>query len=117
MKLLIGLIFFVGLIISYLLAVAFRLDMLTGEMLVHVALRFFTGFVILGIGVFYEHLFRLKHSLWFILVLFLADDCYDYYRNIDSFTPEVLIVSLFMLLWGALLGYVTMRAFKVRRMN
>lgn len=107
----------VGLFVLYVMGVAFRLDLLTAEMIGHVAIRFAAGFLILGFGVFYEHLFRLKHSLWFILTLFLADDVYDYYRNVDSFKFEMLILSIYMLLWGALIGYLTMKALKIRRLN
>ena len=109
---LIGLILFLGLIILYFLDAAFRLEMLTPEMLGHIALRFFTGFMVLGVCVFYEHVMRLKHSLWILLVLLLGDDIWDYLRGVDSFTPEVLLLSIYMLLWGALTGYLTMRQIK-----
>ncbi|MBL1264205.1 hypothetical protein [Candidatus Methylomicrobium oryzae] len=109
---LIGLILFLGLIALYFLDAAFRLEMLTLEMLGHIALRFFTGFLILGIGVFYEHVIRFKSSVFIILALLLGDDIFDYYRNVNSFTPEVILLSIYMLLWGALTGYVTMRYIK-----
>ena len=109
---LIGLIIFLGLIILYFLDAAFRLEMLTMEMLGHIVLRFFIGFMILGIGVFYEHAIRFKSSMLIILVLVLGDDIFDYYRNVNSFTPEVILLSMYMLLWGALTGYITMRQIK-----
>lgn len=112
---LIGLILFLGLVALYFLDAAFRLEMMTFEMLGHIALRFFTGFLILGIGVFYEHTIRFRSSVYIILVLLLGDDIFDYYRNVNSFTPEVILLSIYMLLWGALTGYATMRHFKKSR--
>lgn len=109
---LIGFILFLGIIILYFLDAAFRLEMLTLEMLGHIALRFFTGFAILGVGVFYQHVIRIKSAGFIILALLLGDDIFDYYRDVKSFTPEVILLSIYMLLWGALMGYVTMRHIK-----
>ncbi|MDD1612671.1 MAG: hypothetical protein LUQ57_05960 [Methylococcaceae bacterium] len=106
---LIGLILFIGLILLFFLTTAFKLEMLTAEMLGHIALRFFTGFVILGVGAYYQHIIRFKHSVFIILALLLGDDIWDYYRQVNSFTPEVILLSIYMLLWGALTGYVTVR--------
>jgi len=104
-----GLILFLGLIILYFLDAAFRLEMLSMEMLGHIGLRFLIGFLILGIGVFYEHAIRFKSSVLIILALVLGDDIFDYYRHVNSFTPEVMLLGIYMLLWGALTGYVTAR--------
>lgn len=109
---LIGLIILLGVVLLYFLDAAFRLEMLTLEMLGHITLRFFIGFMILGICVFYGHVMRLKHSLWILLVLLLGDDIWDYLRGVDSFTPEVILLSIYILLWGALTGYFTMRQIK-----
>ncbi|MGR8952091.1 MAG: hypothetical protein ACU83V_06735 [Gammaproteobacteria bacterium] len=106
---LIGLILFLGLIILYFLDAAFRIEMLTLEMLGHIGLRFFTGFMILGVCVFYEHRIRFKSSVFIILALLLGDDIFDYYRGVNSFTPEMIMLSVYLLLWGALTGYVTVR--------
>ncbi|WP_029646507.1 hypothetical protein [Methylomicrobium lacus] len=104
-----GLILFLGLIILYFLDAAFRLEMLSMEMLGHIGLRFLIGFLILGISVFYEHAIRFKSSVLIILALVLGDDIFDYYRHVNSFTPEVMLLGIYMLLWGALTGYVTAR--------
>jgi len=104
-----GLILFLGLIILYFLDAAFRLEMLSMEMLGHIGLRFLIGFLILGIGVFYEHAILFKSSVLIILALVLGDDIFDYYRHVNSFTPEVMLLGIYMLLWGALTGYVTAR--------
>jgi hypothetical protein len=47
-----------------------------------------------------------------VLALVLADDVWDYFRHVDSFSPEMMLHSIYMLLWGALTGYVVMRYFK-----
>lgn len=112
---LIGFILFIGLLLLYFLAAAFKLDMLTLEMLSHIAIRFLIGFLILGIGVFYGHAIRFKSSMFIILALVLGDDIFDYYRNVNSFTPEVILLGIYMLLWGALTGYATAR--QIRKSN
>ena len=109
---LIGFIFITGLIILYFLDSAFRIDLFNLETAVHVLIRFFTGFLVLGIGVFYEHLIRLRSSVYIILALFLGDDILDYFRDVNSFTPEFILLGIYMLIWGALMGYATMRRYK-----
>jgi hypothetical protein len=42
----------------------------------------------------------------------LADDIWDYVRKIDSLTPEVMLHSIYMLLWGAVMGFVAITAIK-----
>ncbi len=88
---------------------AFKLNPFNVEMLIHSGLRFLTGFLVLGIGVFYTGKIRLKYALALVLVLALADDIWDYTRNINSFSFEVMLHSIYMLLWGSLTGYVLMK--------
>jgi hypothetical protein len=109
---LIGLVIVVGLVALYFMDIAFRINMLTWEMLIHSGLRFFTGFILLGIGVFYAHTLKLKSAVILVLLLVLADDIVDYTRNIYSFSFEVMIHSIFILLWGSLVGYLVMRNWK-----
>jgi hypothetical protein len=106
---LVGIVIIAGLILLYFIDAAFKLNPFNAEMLIHSGLRFLTGFLILGIGVFYAHQIRLKFAIGLILVLVLADDIWDYTRNVDSFKPEVLLHSIYMVLWGALTGYVLMK--------
>jgi len=109
---LISFVMIAGLVVLYFMDIAFRIDMLNLEMIIHSAIRFFIGFLLLGIGVFYAHTLRLKSAVVLILVLVLADDIVDYTRNVDSFSFEVAIHSAFMLLWGSLVGYLAMRNWK-----
>ncbi|MDO9049440.1 MAG: hypothetical protein Q7U66_17115 [Methylobacter sp.] len=105
----------VGLILLYFIDSAFKLNPFNVEMLIHSSLRFFTGFLVLGIGVFYAHKIRLKFAIWLVLVLALADDIWDYTRDVNSFSFEVMLHSIYMLLWGSLAGYVLMKWWLDRR--
>ncbi|MGZ4992254.1 MAG: hypothetical protein ACXV8S_16005 [Methylobacter sp.] len=98
-----------GLILLYFIDSAFKLNPFNAEMLIHSGLRFFTGFLVLGIGVFYGHKIGLKIAVSLVLALSLDDDIWDYTRNVDSFSFEVFLHSLYMLAWGSLTGYVLMR--------
>jgi hypothetical protein len=100
---------FVGLILLYFVNAALKIDIFNWEMLVHSGIRFFTGFIILGIGYFYEHKIKLKISVYLVLALILADDLMDYYRHVNSFSAEFMVHGFYMLLWGALVGYFSMR--------
>lgn len=106
---LISFVILAGLVVLYFMDAAFKLDFLNLEMLIHSAIRFVTGFILLGIGVFYAHTLRFKSAVIVVLILVLADDILDYTRGINSFSFEVMIHSIFMLLWGALVGYLVMK--------
>ena len=109
---LVSLVMIAGLILLYFMDAAFKLQIMNWEMLIHSAIRFFTGFVLIGIGVFYAHKIKLKYAVYVILVLVLADDIIDYFRNVNSFSFEVMLHSVYMLLWGSLMGYVFMKQSK-----
>jgi hypothetical protein len=98
-----------GIIMIYFMVAAFKLELLNIEMLIHSAIRFITGFILLGIGVFYAHTLRFKSAVIVVLILVLADDILDYTRGVYSFSFEIMIYSIFMLLWGALVGYLVMK--------
>jgi len=106
---LVSIVIIVGLILLYFIDVAFKLNPFNAEMLIHSGLRFLTGFLVLGIGVFYTGTIRLKYALALVLALALADDIWDYTRNINSFSFEVMLHSIYMLSWGSLTGYVLMK--------
>ncbi|MBK8815042.1 MAG: hypothetical protein IPN42_05835 [Methylococcaceae bacterium] len=95
----------VGLILLYFVIAALKIDLFNWEMLIHSGIRFFTGFIILGIGYFYEHKIQLKISIYLVLGLFLADDVLDYFRNTTRFSIELILYGIYMLLWGASVGY------------
>ena len=83
-------------------------------MLIHSGIRFFTGFIILGIGCLSAHKIQLKISLILVLVLVLADDVLDYFRHVQTFNMEYMLHGVFMLAWGCAAGYFSMRAYQHR---
>lgn len=109
---LVSLVMVAGLVLLYFMDAAFNLQLMSWEMLIHSAIRFFGGFIILGTGVFYAHKIKLKRAVYLILVLVLADDIMDYFRNVNNFRFEAMIYSSYMLLWGALMGYLFMKRAK-----
>jgi hypothetical protein len=107
-----GIVTILGIIALYFVDMALKIQLFSTEMMVHSLIRFLTGFVILGVSVFYAHIIRFKIAVFLILGLVLADDIWDYVRKIDSLTPEVMLHSIYMLLWGAVMGFVAITAIK-----
>jgi len=102
----------IGLILLYFVNAALKIDIFTWEMLMHSGIRFFTGFIILGISYFYAHKLRLKISVFLVLALVLADDVLDYFRHVNNFSAEMMLHGIYMLVWGSLIGYLVMRQVK-----
>ena len=109
---LISIVTIAGLILLYFVNAAFKIQIMNWEMLTHSALRFFTGFVLIGVGVLYAHKIRLMSAVYLILALVLADDIMDYFRKVDSFSFEDTLHGVYMLLWGSLMGYAFMKHLK-----
>ena len=106
---LVGIVIIFGLVLLYFIDAAFKLNPFNVEMLIHSGLRFLTGFLVLGIGVFYAHKISLKFAVCLVLALALADDIWDYTRDVNSFSFEVLLHSMYMMAWGALTGYALLK--------
>jgi hypothetical protein len=104
-----------GLILLYFVDAAFKIHIMSWEMLTHSGLRFFTGFTLIGIGVFYAHKIRLTSAILVVLALVLADDIMDYTRKVNSFNFEYTLHGVYMLLWGSLMGYATMKYWKDKK--
>jgi hypothetical protein len=109
---LIGVVTIAGLISLYFIDAAFKIHIMNGEILIHSAIRFFTGFILVGIGVFYAHKIKLKSAIYLIFLLVLGDDIMDYVRKVEDFRFEITLHGIYMLLWGSLMGYVFMRQLK-----
>lgn len=101
---------FLGLTVLYFMGAAFHTDDFTLEMLIHNTVRFVSGFVFIGIWVWYKRRLKLKMALYTLLTLLVLDDIVDYFRNVDSLNLEMAIHDSFIVLWGALIGYLSMRA-------
>ncbi|MGR9072075.1 MAG: hypothetical protein ACU833_03305 [Gammaproteobacteria bacterium] len=108
-------VFLIGLVLLYFVNAALRIEIMNLEMLTHSLIRFFIGFFILGIWCLSSQKLKLKYSIYLILALLLGDDAYDHYRNVDSLTPEIFLQGMYMLIWGAVTGYVFMKRLKKRR--
>ena len=102
----------IGLIVLYFMGAAFHIDYWTMEMFIHNAIRFFAGFVFLGILVCYQHSVRLKVALYLILTVLTFDIIMDYMRDINNIRFEMLIHDGFVVIWGALIGFFFMRQLK-----
>ncbi len=100
-----------GLIFFYFLDIALRVDNLTMEMLIHNLIRFFVGFIFIGIWVWYKHALRFKVSLYIILGFLATDALIDYVRNIDNLNFVMYIHDMFMILWGSINGFFSIRYF------
>ena len=101
-----------GLIVLYFMDVAFVIENWTMEMFVHNTVRFVSGFVILGIWVWYQHRLKLKVALYVILALLVSDEIVDYVRDIDNLDLELIIHDSFVVVWGAVIGFFYMRGLK-----
>jgi hypothetical protein len=94
----------VGLILLYFVDIALRVHNLNLEMLTHNLVRFFAGFVILGIWVWDEHKIGLKVSLYIILAFLISDDIFDYIRGVDNISVPMFLHDLYIVFWGAISG-------------
>ncbi|WAK00992.1 hypothetical protein [Methylobacter sp. YRD-M1] len=111
----VGIVMVVGFILLYFVNAAFKVDIWHGEILIHSTIRFFAGFIAIGIWVYLKHRIKFMYLFYVVLALVLADDIWDHFRNINSFKPEAMLHSAYMLLWGALAGYVFARHLKNKR--
>jgi hypothetical protein len=98
-----------GFIILYFIDAAFKLSIFNGELFVHSAIRFVTGFILVGVGVFYTHKLGLKSAAFLILAIVLTDDVLDFFRKVEDFRFEIILLSIYMLAWGSVMGYVCMK--------
>ncbi len=98
-----------GVIVFYFVDSAFHIDTFSLEMLTHKLVRFFIGFAILSIWGWYEEKISIKIALYIILAFLVSDDIFDYIRDIDSLSFEMIIHDLLMLAWGAVAGFFFMR--------
>lgn len=81
-----------GFTLLYFVNAAFKVDIWETELLIHSGIRFFAGFIAIGVWVFSQHRIKFLHLFYFVLALVLADDIWDYFRNINSFKPEAMVL-------------------------
>jgi hypothetical protein len=102
----------IGLVILYFIDAAFNIDNLNREMFLHNLVRFFSGFVFLGIWNWYKHKLKIKVALYLILAFIVSDGVFDYVRNIDNLTFEMLFHDSYVVIWGATSGFFFEKLFK-----
>jgi len=95
----------IGLVILNFIDAALEIDNLNREMLFHNLLRFSSGFVFLGIWNWYTHKLKIKAALYLIFAFMVSDGIFDYVRNIDNLTFEILFHDSYVVIWGALSGF------------
>jgi hypothetical protein len=78
----------------------------------HAALRFSAGFFILGVSYFYAKALTFKNALYITVCILIADYIYDYNIAVYRLNFEIILHGIYMLIWGALLGYLTARYIK-----
>lgn len=91
----------VGLIFLYLIDSAFKIDGLTGEMLIDNSMRFLLGFI--GMGMW--HWPKLKIYMYVVLFFLISDVIFDYIEDISTLDLAMTIHDLFIFFWGALSGH------------
>ena len=105
--------FIVGLFILYFLNIALlRAPILDLEWSIHASIRFFAGFIILGISCFYGHAIKFQNALYIVACIVIADYIYDYYNLDYNLKFEIILHGIFMILWGAVSGYLTAKYLK-----
>jgi hypothetical protein len=97
-----------GLILLYFLNIAvFKAPILNLIWSIHGGIRFLAGFLILGVSYFYARALTFRNALYITASIIAADYLYDYYMQEYWFNFEIILHGIFMIVWGAILGYLT----------
>ncbi|MGH8549521.1 MAG: hypothetical protein ACRERU_13165 [Methylococcales bacterium] len=107
-------VFVTGSILFFLVVQAFKLDVLSVEMLTHNLYHFFIGFVILNYFFFHMTLKIMKFLLLLVLALLVLDEIFDYARGVGNITVELLILNFYLVFWGGLSGFTFARYWTVK---
>ncbi|WP_333878254.1 hypothetical protein [Methylobacter sp.] len=110
--------FIVGIVLLYFLNVALlKTPILDLHWSIHAALRFLIGFILLGVSFFYAHALKFKTAVYITACIVATDYIYDYYSHPNRFNLEIILHGMFMMIWGAVLGYLTAKYIKDRLMR
>ena len=105
----------VGVYLLYFLNIGLlKTPMLDLDWSLHAGFRFLSGFILLGVICFYKHAVILKNALYIIAGIVTIDYIYDYYTQAYRFKFEIIFHGIFMIIWGAILGYLTAKYIKER---
>ncbi|WP_031436717.1 hypothetical protein [Methylobacter tundripaludum] len=105
--------FIAGIVLLYLLNIAIlKTPLLDLHWSIHAGIRFLAGFFLLGISFFYAHAMSFKKTAYITGFIVTTDYLYDLYTQTSGFELETLLHGIFMIIWGAILGYLTAKYIK-----
>ncbi len=97
-----------GSVLLYFLNVALLKTYLPNlDWIIHASLRFLVGFLVIGVSFWYAKALTFKNALVITVFIVIADYLYDY--NIEAYRLnfEIILHGIYMLIWGAISGYLT----------
>lgn len=110
--------FMVGIALLYFLNIAvLKNPLLDLHWSIHAGLRFSIGFIVLGVSYFYAHAVKFKSAVCITACIVTIDYLYDYYVQGHRFNFEIILHGIFMMIWGAILGYLAAKYIKERLMR
>ncbi len=107
-------VFLSGGVFFYFIDQAFKMDLFSKETLLNNMYHFFAGFIYLAWTLRLNLKNKLKLFFLLAAVILFIDEMYDYLRHFRTFTFIELFYNLYLLLWGALCGYVFMMRPKLK---
>ncbi|WP_347985998.1 hypothetical protein [Methylomonas sp. AM2-LC] len=100
----------VGFVFLYFFNMAvFKVPLLNLMWSIHAGIRFLAGFLLLGVSYFYAKALTFKTALYITVSIIAVDYIYDYYMQDYRLNFEIILHGIYMLVWGATLGYLTAR--------
>lgn len=100
--------FILGLVFLYFMNMAMlKTAILNAEWSIHAGTRFLVGFFVMGVSYLYAKALSFKQALKLILIIVTLDYFYDYYVEAYRLNLEIILHGIYMLVWGALMGYLT----------
>jgi hypothetical protein len=105
--------FIVGIVLLYFLNIALlKTPILDLHWSIHASLRFLVGFIVLGVSFFYARAVKFKHAVYITACIVIIDYIYDYHAEAYRFNFEIILHGIFMMIWGAILGYLAAKYIK-----
>jgi hypothetical protein len=110
--------FIVGIVLLYFLNIALlKAPILNLDWSIHAGIRFLIGFIVLGVSSFYMQAIKFKRAVYITVCIVTIDYLYDYYTQAYKLNFEIILHGIFMMIWGAILGYLTAKYIKERVHN
>ena len=110
--------FIVGIVLLYFLNIALlQTPLLDLDWSIHAGLRFSVGFIVLGVSCFYAKAVKFKNAVYITACIVATDYLYDYFSQIYRLKFEIILHGIFMMIWGAVLGYLTAKYIKEQSMR